>query len=37
MLASFSTFSDTTIKGAEWSENTQESERGNCILKKSVF
>ena len=37
MLASFSTFGDTTIKYSEWSETTQESERGLCILKKSVF
>lgn len=38
MYASFSTFGDTTIKHSEWSESsTSESERGLCILKKSVF
>lgn len=37
MLASFSTFGDTTIKLAEYYEAQQENERGLCILKKSVF
>ena len=37
MLASFSTFGDTTIKLAEYYEAQQENERGLCILKKSVY
>ena len=37
MLASFSTFGDTTIKSSEYYEAQQENERGLCILKKSVF
>lgn len=37
MLASFSTFSGTTIKQKEYCEGGQENERGLCILKKSVF
>jgi len=37
MLASFSTFGDTTIKLAEYYEAQQENERGLCILKKSIF
>jgi actin-related protein len=36
MLASFSTFGDTTIKSSEYYEAQQENERGLCILKKSV-
>lgn len=34
MLASFSTFGDTTIKHGEYYEATQENERSLCILKK---
>lgn len=37
MLASFSTFGDTTIKMTEYYEGQQDNERGLCILKKSVF
>jgi actin-related protein len=37
MLASFSTFADTTIKINEYYEAQQENERGLCILKKTVF
>lgn len=37
MLASFSTFGDTTVKQQEWSETGQETDRGNCILKKTLF
>lgn len=36
MLASFSTFSDTTIKVTEYFDGP-ENERGLCILKRSVF
>jgi actin-related protein len=37
MLASFSTFGDTTIKQQDWSESGQDADRGNCILKKTLF
>lgn len=36
MIASFSTFSDMTIKREEY-ENTVEPERPNLILKKTVY
>lgn len=37
MLASMSTFSDSTIRNQEYFEINPESERPHCILKKSVY
>lgn len=36
MIASFSTFSDMTIKREEY-ENTQEQDKSNLILKKTIY
>ena len=36
MLASFSTFTDMTIKREEY-ENTAENERDSLILKKTIY
>ena len=36
MLASFSTFSDMTIKYTDYQE-TSENDRQNCILKNTVY
>lgn len=36
MLASFSTFSDQTIKLSEYLD-TSENERHNCILKNTIY
>jgi len=37
MLASMSTFADSTIRQTEYFETNPESERPSCILKKSVY
>jgi actin-related protein len=37
MISSFSTFGDTTIKYQEYFETQPESEKSNCILKKSIY
>ena len=37
MIASFSTFGDTTIKQSDYYDSQTESDRSTCILKKTVF
>ena len=37
MVASFSTFSDTTIKQSDYYDSQTESDRSTCILKKTVY